>query len=353
MVPSFIRSTSLKSKPSFADLGFGKVFTDHMFVMDYSRQKGWFDPRIVPYAPLSMDPSTTVLHYGQGVFEGMKAYLSKTGKILLFRPEKNMERLNRSCERMCIPPLDGTLVLDALKELLRIEKGWIPDQPGTSLYIRPFVIATDAFLGVRPSSTYTFMIILSPVGSYYPTGINPVRIYVEEEYVRSVPGATGEVKTMGNYAASLKAHENADKNGCVQVLWLDALEHRYIEEVGSMNVFFNLDGQVITPALSGSILPGITRMSVLELLRSWDVPAYERKISIDEIIGACSDKTLRECFGAGTAAVISPVGELVYKGNSFLVNNGMTGDISKRVYEQLTNIQYGMEKDPFGWTVEV
>ncbi|MBN2851369.1 MAG: branched-chain amino acid aminotransferase [Clostridia bacterium] len=347
------KSEKLKTKPDQATLKFGRTFTDHMFIMDYCEEKGWYDPKIVPYGPIPLDPSTNVLHYGQGIFEGLKAYKTKDGRVLLFRPDKNAQRLNASCERMCIPEMKEEDILEAIKALVSLEKDWIPEKEGTSLYIRPFVIASDPFLGVHASHTYMFMIILSPVGAYYPTGINPIKIYVEDKYVRAVKGGMGTSKTMGNYAASLYAQQKAEEKGFVQVLWLDGIERKYIEEVGAMNVFFKINGTVITPELNGSILPGITRMSVIELLKSKNIPVEERRISVDELIEASEKGQLEECFGAGTAAVISPVGELMYKDHSYIINNNQTGDISRMLYDTLTGIQFGNIKDEFGWTVEV
>lgn len=350
---SFTEASGLKSKPSEESLGFGKVTTDYMFLMDCDTRIGWYDPKIVPYSPIPLDPSTSVLHYGQGVFEGLKAYRAEDGRILLFRPEQNVARLNESCDRMCIPELDENDVLEAIREMVKLEKDWIPSSKGTSLYIRPFVLATDPFLGVHPAQTYMFIIILGPVGNYYPSGINPIKIFVEDEYVRAVPGGTGTVKTMGNYAASLKAQEKAEKAGSIQVLWLDGVHRKYVEEVGSMNVFFKIDGKIITPALSGSILPGITRMSALELLKKRGYTVEERQISIDEIVHAHKDGVLEESFGTGTAAVISPIGELQYKGETLVINNSEIGDVASMLYNTITGIQYGRLDDEFGWTVEV
>lgn len=347
------QTTAPKAKPDPNGLGFGRVFTDHMFVMDYNPEHGWHDPRIVPYGPLELEPSTVTLHYAQAVFEGMKAYRTADGRILLFRPRLNLERLNQSCDRLCIPPLDTEFVLRALKELLRIEQDWIPSAPGTSLYIRPFVFATDTILGVHPAQTYKFVIILSPVGSYYPEGINPVSIYVEPEHVRAVRGGTGQAKAAGNYAAGLKAQKAAKAGGHAQVLWLDALERRYVEEVGAMNVFFKIGGEVITPELGGTILPGITRRSVLELLRSWGVPTAERKLAIDEVFEAHAAGTLEEAFGSGTAAVISPIGRLAWRMQVIDINEGRIGELSKKLYDTLTGIQTGRLPDDFGWTEEV
>ncbi|MGE5396945.1 MAG: branched-chain amino acid aminotransferase [Chitinophagales bacterium] len=342
-----------KPKPDQNNLSFGKIFTDHMFIMDYSSDKGWYDPRIIPYGPLALDPSTAVLHYGQTVFEGLKAYHTKDGRVLLFRPKKNMERINSSNERLCIPALDEAFGVEAIKSLGEIVKEWIPTAEGTSLYIRPFIIATDPFLGVHPASTYMFIIILSPVGAYYPQGVDPVNIYVEGSYVRAVKGGMGYAKTAGNYAASLRAQEIAEEKGYVQVLWLDGVEKKYIEEVGSMNVFFKINGEVVTPALQGSILPGITRDSTINLLKDWGIPVTERRLGIQEVYDASANGTLEEVFGTGTAAVISPVGELNWEGNKITVNDGKIGELSQRIYDTITGIQSGMIEDKFGWTLEV
>lgn len=342
-----------KEKPDPSNLGFGQTFTDHMFIMDYTEGKGWHDARIVPYGPLDFDPSTMVFHYGQAIFEGLKAYKTDEGKTLLFRPEKNMERINISNDRLCIPEIDTEFALKALKTLVNIEKDWIPKLEGTSLYIRPFIIATDPFLGVRSSLTYKFMIILSPVGAYYKEGINPVKIYVENKYVRAVKGGIGFSKTLGNYACSLKAQLEANKKGYTQVLWLDGVERKYVEEVGTMNVFFNIDNEIITPALEGSILAGITRASTIELLKSWDITVKEKRIDINELYEAHARGTLLEAFGTGTAAVISPIGELNWNDNVIKINGGKTGLLSSKIYDTLTGIQYGKIEDKFGWTLEV
>jgi branched-chain amino acid aminotransferase len=342
-----------KRKPDQNNLGFGKYFTDHMFIMDYDDGKGWYDPRIIPYQPLALDPATSVFHYGQAIFEGMKAYLSKDGKILLFRPKKNMERINSSDDRMSMPLIDVDFGVEAIKVLVKLDKDWIPTVEGTALYIRPFIISTDPFLGVRASNTYKFIIILSPVGAYYPQGIAPVNIYVEPEYVRAVRGGTGFAKAAGNYAGSMKAQSLAAKKGYVQVLWLDGVEKKYIEEVGAMNVFFKLKGEVVTPALEGSILPGITRDSVIFLLKHWGMKVSERKLSIHELQEAYNKGELEEAFGTGTAAVISPIGELNWNGCKMIINNSKTGDIAHKLYDTLTGIQFGKIKDEFGWTLEV
>jgi branched-chain amino acid aminotransferase len=346
-------TTAKKEKPDFTNLGFGKVFTDHMLMMDYKEGEGWHTPQILPYQPISLDPASVVFHYGQTVFEGLKAYRTKDQKILLFRPEKNFQRLNSSNDRLCIPQLDEELVLEGLKKLVWIDREWIPNVEGTSLYIRPFIISTQPYLGVSASTQYKFMIIMSPVGSYYKEGIAPVKIAVEEEYVRTVAGGTGTAKTGGNYAASLKAQELAGGKGYSQVLWLDGKERKYIEEVGSMNIFFKINGEVVTPALNGSILEGITRNSILQLLKHWNIPVSERKLSMDEVYAAYKDGQLDEAFGTGTAAVISPVGKLFWHGEELLINNGQTGELSQKLYNTLTEIQNGTVEDPFNWVVEV
>lgn len=342
-----------KEKPNPDTFAFGTVFTDHMFQMDYTVDMGWHNAQIVPYEPITLDPATIVFHYGQMVFEGMKAYLARDGSVCLFRPEKNMERLNLSNDRLCIPRVDEEFLLEALMELLKIEKEWIPTKKGTSLYIRPFIFATDQTLNVMPSTTYRLMIILSPVGAYYKEGINPIKILVEDEYVRAVVGGTGTAKTAGNYAASLKAQEKAEAAGYSQVLWLDAIEKKYIEEVGSSNIFFKINGEVITPPLTGSILPGVTRDSVIQLLKHWEVPMIERKISIEEVKLAYEKGILEEVFGTGTAAVISPVGELNYQGEKMVINEGKTGEMAKKLYDTLTGIQLGTEEDLFNWIIQV
>ena len=347
------KTSQPKAKPDSNQLGFGTLFTDHMFVMDYSRDKGWNNPQIVPYGPLTLDPSTATFHYGQSTFEGLKAYRSADNSILLFQPQENMKRINMTNERMCIPYIDEEFCLEALKTLLEIEKDWVPDAPDTSLYIRPFIIAADPYLGLRPSKSFKFLIILSPVGAYYPQGINPVNIYVETEYVRAVPGGTGFAKTSGNYAASLKAQAEAEKKGFVQVLWLDGIERKYVEEVGSMNVFFKIDGEVITPALQGSILPGITRQATIDLLKEWGIPVSERKISIKEVFEAAQKGSLDEAFGTGTAAVISPIGELHWNGENIQVNSSQVGEVSSRLYHTITGIQTGRLEDHREWTIRV
>ena len=343
-----------KAKPTDeTKLGFGSIFTDHMFVMNYDEGQGWHDARIVPYGPIELDPSAMCLHYGQTVFEGMKAYRAKDGRVLLFRPEKNMARLNVSNERLCIPKIDEAFALKCIEKLVSIEKDWIPTAEGTSLYIRPFIFATDAHVGVHPGKHLMFMVICSPVGAYYPEGLNPVKIYVESKYVRAVRGGMGYAKTGGNYAASLKAQDEAEEQKYTQVLWLDGVERKYVEEVGTMNVFFVIGDEVVTPALQGSILPGVTRMSAIEILKSWGLNVSERPIEIQEIYDAYQNGQLKEAFGTGTAAVISPIGQLKWDDHVMEINNGKIGEISQRLYDTITGIQWGNIEDTMHWTVEV
>jgi branched-chain amino acid aminotransferase len=320
-----------------------------MLSMDYDLDKGWHNPRIEPYGPIVMDPATMVLHYGQGVFEGLKAYRTASGAVQLFRPRENIKRMNRSARRLCIPEVDEDAFLDALKRLITIEKDWVPHAPETSLYIRPTIIATDPFLGVRASHTYRLFVILSPVGAYYPEGFNPIKIRVTREFVRAVRGGVGEAKTPGNYAASLLAGDLAHAEGYTQVLWLDGVEQKYLEEVGSMNIFFVIGGEIITPMLNGSILPGVTRDSVIKLADHWNTAVTERLISIDEVIAAHAAGELNEIFGSGTAAVISPVGEIKYEDKVFTVGDGRVGPWAQKFYAALTDIQYGRAQDPLGW----
>jgi branched-chain amino acid aminotransferase len=343
-----------KTKPTDdSSLGFGQKFSDHMFVMEYERGKGWHNPRIEPYRQFSMDPAAMVLHYGQEVFEGMKAYYGKGQGIFLFRYQDNLKRLNSSCNRMVIPPVDISLVSEALKKLVLLDRDWIPKSPGCSLYIRPNVIATDPFLGVRPSERYLFYIIAGPVGAYYPQGFSPVNIFVSDQYVRAVRGGIGEAKTASNYAASLLAQMQAKEMGFTQVLWLDAIERKYVEEVGTMNIFFQFGDEVVTSPLTGSILPGITRDSVIQVLTKWGVKVTERLFTIDDVIAAQKDGTLTEAFGTGTAAIISPVGSIRYKEKDFQVADGKTGQLSQKLYDYLLALQYGYEEDPFGWVEKI
>ncbi len=347
------RTDSPKQKPDWSKLGFGKIFTDHMFECDYDPEHGWHDARVVPFHDLSLSPACMVFHYAQEMFEGLKAYRTEKGEILLFRPDKNIERMNNTNERMCIPKVDPEFALEAIKTVVRTDVDWVPSLPGTSLYIHPFIIATDEFLGVHPSKTYKFIIILSPSGSYYAAGINPVKIAVEDEYVRAVRGGTGFAKVGGNYAASLIGQQKAEENGYAQVLWLDGIYHKYIDEVGAMNVFFKINGEIITPKLEGSILPGVTRRSAIELLRSEGYTVTERRISIDEVSEAHDSGKLEEMFGTGTAAVVSPVGELYWGKKKMTINNFEIGEVSAMLYDKLTSIQWGKSEDKFGWTVRV
>lgn len=347
-----VRTSTPKEKPTDeSKLGFGRCFTDHMFVMDYTVGKGWHDPRIVPYGPISLDPSASVFHYGQEVFEGMKAYRTADGNIQLFRPEENFKRLNVSNERLCIPEVDVDFCLHALKTLVELEKDWIPAAEGTSLYIRPFIIGCEPVLGVHPATNYMFIIILSPSGSYYANGLAPVKIYVEPKYVRAVRGGMGYTKTGGNYAASLKAQQEAV--GYSQVLWLDGVERKYIEEVGAMNVFFVIGDEVVTPELLGSVLPGITRKSCIEILKNWGYKVSERRISIDEVAEAAANGQLVEMFGTGTAAVVSPVCELQYKDQTIHIGDGSIGELTQKLYDELTGIQLSKREDKYGWVCPV
>ncbi len=350
---TFKKADQLKKHPQGSALGFGTTFTDYMFNLDYNPEKGWHDARIEPYGPIQMDPSTMVLHYGQAIFEGLKAYRTPSGAIRLFRPKDNFRRLNTSGHRLCMPPLDEDFLLEALVKLLAIEKDWVPSAPGTSLYIRPTIIATDPYIGLRSSHTYRFFMILSPVGAYYPEGFDPVKIWVTTDYVRAVRGGVGEAKTAGNYAAGLYATELANKDGYTQVMWLDGVELKYVEEVGSMNIFFMIGDEIITPALNGSILSGITRDSVIQLAQSWGTKVVERRISIDEIYTAHENGTLKEVFGSGTAAVISPVGNIKYKGREITIADGSVGPFAARLFQELMDIQYGKAADPFNWTMPV
>ena len=338
-----------RPRPEEKSLGFGRYFTDHMLVARYDEGKGWHEAKIVPYGPIQLDPAAAALHYGQELFEGMKAYRGKDGRIRLFRPEENCKRMARGAERLCMPVLPPEQMLEFIVELVKVEQDWVPHSHGTALYIRPTMIATEPFLGVRPSKSYLFFVILSPVGAYYAEGFNPVRIWVEPKFSRAARGGLGAVKAGANYAASLLAAEQARARGYAQVLWLDAAEHRWLEEVGTMNLFLRIGDEVVTPPLGGSILPGVTRDSVIQLLRHWGVPVHERPISIEEVREAHARGALKEVFGTGTAAVISPVKELCYKDESLFIGDEM-GELSRRLYDTITGIQYGTVPDPFGWT---
>jgi len=348
------KSENLKVKPPVKGLPFGKVFTDHMFLMNYDPENGWHDPRVVPYGPIPFELGTTVFHYGQEMFEGMKAYRTAEGKVQMFRPMENINRMNASGERLCIPHIPEDMFMDALKTLITVEQDWVPSEDGTSLYIRPFVIATDVMLGVHASHTYLFAIICCVVDAYYKEGLNPVKILVESKDVRAVRGGTGYAKAGANYAISLRAGEVAAQKGFSQVLWLDGVHQKYVEEVGAMNVMFKINGKVVTPSLEfGSILPGITRKSCIEILKSWGYEVEERLLSVDELIEAAQNGALEEAWGCGTAAVISPIGELNYKDVAYSVCGGKIGELSQRLYDELTGIQWGKVADTRGWTEPV
>ena len=347
------QAATKKPKPKDSELTFGTVFTDHMFVMDFQEEKGWYDPRIEPYGPFPMDPAAAVLHYAQAVFDGLKAFRQRNGKVVLFRPQKHVARLIESSKRLCIPPLDPELALKSLVELVRREKDWVPSTVGTSLYVRPTIIASEAFLGVRPAKSYIYYVILSPVGAYYPEGMNPVKILVVDQYVRAVEGGVGGAKTGVNYAASLYAAEEAKHAGFTQVLWLDGRERKYIDEVGTMNIMMKIGDEIITPPLSGTILAGVTRDSVLTLMREWGLRVSERPVTIDEVATAARNGKLAEVWGTGTAAVISPVGELSYKGERIVINGGRIGQLTQKLYDTIVGIQYGTAPDTHGWTVPV
>ncbi|MFQ7473873.1 MAG: branched-chain amino acid aminotransferase [Anaerovoracaceae bacterium] len=342
-----------KTKPNPDTLRFGTEFTDHMFVMDYEEGKGWHDGKIVPYGPLVLDPAAVVFHYAQEMFEGLKAYKTADGKVQLFRPDMNAKRTNRTNDRLCIPQMDEELYVEAIKALVSVDADWIPQKEGTSLYIRPFIIADEPFLGVRRSNHYKFIIILSPVGPYYVGGLTPTKLYVEDKYVRATDGGTGEAKCGGNYAASLKAQEEAHAKGYEQILWLDGVHRKYVEEVGTSNAFFVIGDEVITAPLDGTILPGITRDSVIAILKKKGIKVSERKLAIDEVVQAYKDGNFKEMFASGTAAVISPVGELCYKGESMIINDREIGPIAQELYDTIYGIQTGTVADEMGWTVEV
>ncbi len=350
----FVKTQELKEKPKVSELGFGKKFTDYMFLMDYDEGTGWHDARIVPYGPLSLDPCCAVFHYGQELFEGLKAYVNKDGKVVMFRPEENAKRFNKSGMRMCVPSIPVCDFIQALDELIKVEQDWIPEGTDTSLYIRPFVFATDAQLGVHPSHKYIFCIILSPSGAYYgDKGLDAVSIYVEDEYVRSVRGGTGFTKCGGNYAGSLIGQKKANDLGYAQVLWLDGVENKYVEEVGAMNVMFIIDDKIVTPELSGTILPGITRYSCIELAKHFGYEVVEKKISIDELMEAGRSGRLKEAWGTGTAAVVSPIGKLCYKDEVLTISDNKIGPVTLKLYEELTGIQRGYKEDIFKWVHEV
>lgn len=344
---------NMKEKPDSKNLSFGRDFTDYMFMMTWNRENGWHEAKICPYHKFTLDPAAMVFHYGQAIFEGMKGYKGKDGQVYMFRPEDNLERMNESAVRMCMPRIPVDKVLKSLKALLYLEKDWIPNVDGSSLYIRPTMMGVEPTLGVKPSDTYYFYIIMSPVGAYYAEGFNPTKIFVSDEHVRAVRGGVGYVKTAGNYAASLYTQQIATKKGYTQVLWLDAHEFKYIEEVGTSNIFFKIGDDLITPPLEGSILGGITRDSVIKLAESWGINVVQRKISIDEVIDSNRSGSLTEVFGTGTAAVISPVGEMMYKDEVHVINGGKIGELSQKIFDNLQGIQYGEVEDPFKWVVRV
>ena len=346
------KTTSPKAKPQ-GPLGFGKYFTDHMFVMDYTPEKGWHDARIVPFADLVLHPASTVFHYGAEIFEGLKAYRTAEGNIQMFRPIENMNRLNQSAERLCLPEIDAQFGVEALKTFVELEKDWVPTEDGTSLYLRPFLFGADPFLGVHAVEKAQFLIIASPVGAYYATGLAPVKIMIESEDVRAVRGGTGYAKCGGNYAASNRAGAKAEKKGFSQVLWLDGVERKYVEEVGAMNVMFLIDDEIVTPALTGSILPGITRKSIIEILKDKGYKVSERLLSIDEIKDALASGRMKEAWGCGTAAVVSPIGQLTYEGTDYIINNGEIGTLTQELYDTLTGIQWGKIEDKYGWVCPV
>lgn len=351
-----IKITKAQNKttlPQESTLGFGKVFTDHMFIMDYEMGKGWHNARIVPFGYLSIHPASTVLHYGSEIFEGLKAYRTESGEIRLFRPMENIRRMNASADRMCLPKIDENDFLEALTTFVELEKDFVPHSFGTSLYLRPYMFGNDETLGVHTVHKATFMIIASPSGSYYAEGINPVKILIESEDVRAVKGGTGAVKCGGNYAASNRAGEKAAQKGYSQVLWLDGVHRKYIEEVGAMNVMFKINGEIVTPELTGSILPGITRKSCIEVLKEMGYKVSERLISVDELIEALKTGKLEEAWGCGTAAVVSPIGRFYYNDVEYDVNNGQIGEVTQKLYDTLTGIQWGKLSDDFGWIYKI
>ena len=347
------RAAKLKEKPDSSTLVFGKNMTDHMFIVDYDEGKGWHDPRIVPYGPLQIDPAAKVLHYAEEIFEGLKAYRTADGSIQLFRPDCNIERMNNSAERMCLPQIPAELAMAGITELVKLERDWVPTEKDTSLYIRPFMIGLDPALGVHASHHVQFIIVVCPVGAYYPEGLAPVKIYVEQEDVRAVKGGTGMAKTGGNYAASLRAGNRAEQKGYTQVLWLDGVHRKYIEEVGAMNVMFKVNGKILTPDLNGSVLDGITRRSCIQLLKDWGYEVEERRISAEELFQAAENGTLEEAWGTGTAAVVSPIGELAEGDEKAIISGNKIGPVTQRLYDELTGIQWGRLPDTHGWTVKV
>lgn len=349
----FIERSQLKEKPDQKNLGFGKYMTDYMFVMDWDKEQGWHDARIEPHEPIALDPACVVLHYAQETFEGMKAYRTSQGKIQLFRPEMNARRMIKSNERLCMPAFPEEMFVEAVRQLVKVEADWVPSEPETSLYIRPFMFATEASLGVHMADSYKFVVICCPVGAYYKEGVNPVRILVEDEYVRAVKGGTGFTKCGGNYAASIAGQVKAESKGCAQVLWLDGVHRKYVEEVGTMNIMFKIDNEIYTAPIEGTVLPGVTRDSIIHILKDWGYKVNETHLSVDDLMKAGHEGRLEEAFGTGTAAVISPVGEFIYKDDKVEINGFRTGELTQKLYDYLTGIQWGSQEDKYGWTVEV
>ena len=349
----FTPAATLKEKPDSSKLVFGKAMTDHMLIIDYDEGQGWHDARIIPYGPLQIDPAAKVLHYGEEIFEGLKAYRTADGSIQLFRIRDNIDRMNKSADRLCMPQIPEELAVSAIKKLVETEQDWVPHEKDTSLYIRPFMIGLDAALGVHSSKHVQFIVVVCPVGAYYPEGLNPVKIYIEDEDVRAVKGGTGMAKTGGNYAASLRAGNRAEERGYSQVLWLDGVHRKYIEEVGAMNVMFKVAGKILTPDLNGSVLDGITRRSCIQLLKDWGYEVEERRISAEELFEAAKKGTMEEAWGTGTAAVVSPIGELAEGGEKVIINNNQIGEITQKLYDELTGIQWGRVADPHNWITKL
>ena len=349
----FTPAATLKEKPDSSKLVFGKAMTDHMLIIDYDEGQGWHDARIIPYGPLQIDPAAKVLHYAEEIFEGLKAYRTADGSIQLFRIRDNIDRMNKSADRLCMPQIPEELAVSAIKKLVETEQDWVPHEKDTSLYIRPFMIGLDAALGVHSSHHVQFIVVVCPVGAYYPEGLNPVKIYIEDEDVRAVKGGTGMAKTGGNYAASLRAGNRAEERGYSQVLWLDGVHRKYIEEVGAMNVMFKVAGKILTPDLNGSVLDGITRRSCIQLLKDWGYEVEERRIPAEELFEAAGKGTLEEAWGTGTAAVVSPIGELAMGDKKVTVSGGKIGEITQKLYDELTGIQWGRVADPHGWITKL
>ena len=347
------RAAQLKEKPDSSKLVFGKCMTDHMFIIDYDAGQGWHDARIIPYGPLMIDPAAKVLHYAEEIFEGLKAYRTADGSIQLFRVMDNIKRMNDSADRLCMPQIPEDMAFEGIKALVEMEQEWVPSEKDTSLYIRPFMIGLDAALGVHSSHHVQFIVVVCPVGAYYPEGLNPVKIYIEDQDVRAVKGGTGMAKTGGNYAASLRAGNRAEAKGYTQVLWLDGVHRKYIEEVGAMNVMFKVDGKILTPDLNGSVLPGITRRSCIQLLKDWGYEVEERRISAEELFEAAKSGKLEEAWGTGTAAVISPIGELAEGDEKCIINNNQIGEVTQKLYDELTGIQWGRVADPHNWITKI